>query len=156
MSTDTQEMFFSARRQQFLVNQGYSFKVVTNLPPEGEGQDLAYSKLEDQLDLLSRVLSAGEGAFKDDFLAEDQEELPGGPMAGVRRTAGSLSGMSGAQGGSYLEYRRGPAGGPGGAGGGGGGRGGAGRGGGAGGGGGRGDKPKAPTKQHKIFKKLGR
>ena len=28
---DTQEMYFSAKRQQFLVDQGYAFKVVTNL-----------------------------------------------------------------------------------------------------------------------------
>ena len=31
---DTQEMFFSSKRQQFLVDQGYAFKVVTNLLDE--------------------------------------------------------------------------------------------------------------------------
>ena len=31
VSKDTQEMFYSAKRQQFLIDQGYSFKVITNL-----------------------------------------------------------------------------------------------------------------------------
>lgn len=31
VSTDTEEMVFAAKRQRFLVNQGYSYKVVTNI-----------------------------------------------------------------------------------------------------------------------------
>lgn len=31
VSKDTQEMFYSTKRQQFLIDQGYSFKIVTNL-----------------------------------------------------------------------------------------------------------------------------
>ena len=31
VSKDTQEMFYSTKRQQFLIDQGYSFKVITNL-----------------------------------------------------------------------------------------------------------------------------
>lgn len=31
VSRDTQEMYYSAKRQQFLVDQGYAFKVVPNL-----------------------------------------------------------------------------------------------------------------------------
>ena len=31
VSTDTQEMYYSTKRQQFLIDQGYAFKVVTNL-----------------------------------------------------------------------------------------------------------------------------
>ena len=31
VSKDTQEMFYSTKRQQFLIDQGYQFKVVTNL-----------------------------------------------------------------------------------------------------------------------------
>lgn len=37
VSKDTQEMFYSTKRQQFLIDQGYQFKVVTNLlDPECE------------------------------------------------------------------------------------------------------------------------
>ena len=31
VSTDTQEMYYSAKRQQYLIDQGYTFKIVTNL-----------------------------------------------------------------------------------------------------------------------------
>jgi DNA excision repair protein ERCC-3 len=31
VSRDTQEMFYSTKRQQFLIDQGYAFKVITNL-----------------------------------------------------------------------------------------------------------------------------
>lgn len=37
VSKDTQEMFYSTKRQQFLIDQGYQFKVVTNLLDE-EGE----------------------------------------------------------------------------------------------------------------------
>ena len=40
VSKDTQEMYYSAKRQQFLVDQGYAFKVITGLPPQ-EDIDLA-------------------------------------------------------------------------------------------------------------------
>ncbi|KAM5554268.1 general transcription and DNA repair factor IIH helicase subunit XPB1-like [Rosa sericea] len=60
VSTDTQEMYFSTKRQQFLIDQGYSFKVITSLPPPESGADLSYHRVEDQLALLSKVLSAGD------------------------------------------------------------------------------------------------
>ena len=31
VSRDTQEMFYSTKRQQFLIDQGYAFKVITHL-----------------------------------------------------------------------------------------------------------------------------
>ena len=37
VSRDTREMYYSTKRQQFLVDQGYAFKVVTNLIEEGGG-----------------------------------------------------------------------------------------------------------------------
>jgi len=36
VSTDTQEMFYSAKRQQYLIDQGYTFKVVTTLCEKAE------------------------------------------------------------------------------------------------------------------------
>jgi DNA excision repair protein ERCC-3 len=32
VSKDTQEMYYSTKRQQFLIDQGYSFKVCSTLP----------------------------------------------------------------------------------------------------------------------------
>ncbi|KAL6183440.1 hypothetical protein ACLB2K_044851 [Fragaria x ananassa] len=62
VSTHTREMEFAAKRQQFLVDQGYSYKIITRLnlpdfPPLGSGA-LSYDTLEDQRALLEKVLSA--------------------------------------------------------------------------------------------------
>jgi hypothetical protein len=36
VSRDTQEMYYSAKRQQFLVDQGYAFKVLPNLHQQAQ------------------------------------------------------------------------------------------------------------------------
>ncbi|KAI3905263.1 hypothetical protein MKW92_049532 [Papaver armeniacum] len=80
VSTDTQEMYYSAKRQQFLIDQGYSFKIITSLPPSNSGAELGYHSRDEQLHLLRMILNAG-----DDMLA----------------TLGSMSAMSGASKGKY-------------------------------------------------------
>jgi len=76
-----QEMYYSTKRQQFLIDQGYSFKVwlleltsngrlfflyflvmkyctcqvITSLPPPEEGPNLSFYTLDEQLELLSKV-----------------------------------------------------------------------------------------------------
>jgi DNA excision repair protein ERCC-3 len=60
VSTDTQEMYYSTKREQFLIDQGYSFKVITGLPPPGAGPELSYYSLEDQNKLLTKVLTASD------------------------------------------------------------------------------------------------
>ena len=104
VSTDTQEMYYSAKRQQFLIDQGYAFKVVTSLPPADAGDSLLYGRLEDQLDLLAKVLNAGDAAAVEEAMVEDIDDLAHIPRA-VRRMQGSMSAMSGAQGMVYMEYR---------------------------------------------------
>lgn len=58
VSKDTQEMFHSTKRQQFLVDQGYAFKVVTHLEGLNEDPDLVFKTREEQIELLSSVLLA--------------------------------------------------------------------------------------------------
>ena len=54
-------MYYSSKRQQFLINQGYAFKVITNLVEMMESSnDLVYTTKEDQLQLLETVLRAKE------------------------------------------------------------------------------------------------
>ncbi|CAI5957825.1 unnamed protein product [Closterium sp. NIES-64] len=114
----------------------HTTKVVTSLPPPGEGDDLCYTSKQEQLDLLSTVsalslssvLSAGDEALREEVLAEDYADLSHVLSAGdealreevlaedyddlshvptiVRRSAASMSAMSGAQGRSYMEFRR--------------------------------------------------
>jgi DNA excision repair protein ERCC-3 len=97
-------MFFSAKRQQFLIAQGYSFKVISSLPLETEV--LKYQSKREQIEMLRLTLEADEDiadvmrADQDD-LAEIASQRPGT----ARRVAGSLTGLSGAgTGWMYMEY----------------------------------------------------
>ena len=65
VSQDTVEMYYSAKRQSFLINQGYSYKVITRLTSEED--NLHYSTREEQRQLLERVLLATDRG-------EDKEE----------------------------------------------------------------------------------
>jgi DNA excision repair protein ERCC-3 len=55
VSQDTREMYYSAKRKSFLINQGYSYKIITRL--ENEEDDLCFSTEEEQQELLEKVLS---------------------------------------------------------------------------------------------------
>ena len=63
-------MVYTTKRQQFLIDQGYSFKVINQLPNIEGGQGM-YSKKDDQLELLTRVLAAGEDEAGVEVLKED-------------------------------------------------------------------------------------
>mmetsp|Transcript_20854 Transcript_20854/g.63788 ORF Transcript_20854/g.63788 Transcript_20854/m.63788 type:complete len:135 (+) Transcript_20854:597-1001(+) len=106
-------MFYSTKRQQFLVDQGYAFKVITNLVPEGH-DELLYSTQRDQLDLLREVLTAASSA---EVAAEDATEADevrsamvggvGGSLAsGVSRKRTSISALSGGDTLAYAEVNR--------------------------------------------------
>ncbi|OWM85302.1 hypothetical protein CDL15_Pgr028089 [Punica granatum] len=127
VSTDTQEMYYSTKRQQFLIDQGYSFKVITSLPPPDSGGDLSFHHLDEQLALLGKVLSAGDDMVGLEQLEEDADDIA---LHKARRSLGSMSAMSGANGMVYMEYSTGkkPM--------------------------GQGKpKPKDPSKRHYLFKK---
>ncbi|EEF51222.1 general transcription and DNA repair factor IIH helicase subunit XPB1 isoform X2 [Ricinus communis] len=104
VSTDTQEMYYSTKRQQFLIDQGYSFKVITSLPPLDSGPDLSYYHLDEQLALLAKVLNAGDDAVGLEQLEEDADDIA---LHKARRSMGSMSAMSGAKGMVYMEYSTG-------------------------------------------------
>ncbi|KAK3108424.1 hypothetical protein FSP39_007756, partial [Pinctada imbricata] len=98
VSQDTQEMHYSLKRQRFLVNQGYAYKVITKLAGM-EQEDLAYSTKEEQLQLLQKVLAATEQDAEEEYAAGDS----GGSK--VSRKVGSMSSMSGADDNLYMEFR---------------------------------------------------
>ncbi|XP_071811809.1 general transcription and DNA repair factor IIH helicase/translocase subunit XPB-like [Apostichopus japonicus] len=104
VSQDTQEMFYSLKRQRFLVNQGYSFKVITKLAGMEEA-DLKYSTKQEQHQLLQRVLAASETDAEEERVAGEQTYRPGSNQA-VRKV-GSMSSMSGADDQIYMEYSSG-------------------------------------------------
>jgi len=111
VSKDTQEMFYSTKRQQFLIDQGYAFKVITSLLDTVDRGRLHYSKKEDQLQLLSKILTVGhEQQLGDEVLRGDQEEQirtlrEGG--ASSSRAMTSLQALSGGAGLTYREFKTG-------------------------------------------------
>ncbi|XP_063224122.1 general transcription and DNA repair factor IIH helicase subunit XPB [Bacillus rossius redtenbacheri] len=102
VSQDTMEMSYSRKRQRFLVNQGYSYKVITKLAGMEKEPDIMYSTREEQGQLLQQVLAASD-------IDADEERIPGeGPRSGLtmNRRVGNMSSMSGADDAVYLEYRK--------------------------------------------------
>ncbi|XP_069792127.1 general transcription and DNA repair factor IIH helicase/translocase subunit XPB [Narcine bancroftii] len=100
VSQDTQEMAYSVKRQRFLVDQGYSFKVITKLAGMEE-EDLSFGTKEDQQQLLQKVLAAS------DLDAEEEVVLGEFSSKGqISRRSGTMSSMSGADDTVYLEYQR--------------------------------------------------
>lgn len=116
VSQDTQEMFYSSKRQQFLIDQGYAFKVITHL--EGmEKAKLHFETKEEQLQLLQNVLAADESRAEEEIAmdADERRIVVGGPGGGVgarkyaRQRDSSLALMTGAHGVRYSEFNRGAA-----------------------------------------------
>ncbi|KAI3838965.1 hypothetical protein MKX03_031063 [Papaver bracteatum] len=70
VSTDTMEMPYSTKRQTFLIGQGYSFETITNLPPPDSGASLSYHYVDEQLQLLNKVLNPGDDKDDDITLPE--------------------------------------------------------------------------------------
>lgn len=117
VSKDTQEMFYSTKRQQFLIDQGYAFKVITHLDGLEDMPSLVYKSRDEQIELLSSVLLANESeaepgtdvtASEGDLKGTVTSKDFGTPskMPHVQRTTGSLTALSGAQHMSYVEQNK--------------------------------------------------
>ncbi|XP_048579619.1 general transcription and DNA repair factor IIH helicase subunit XPB isoform X2 [Nematostella vectensis] len=100
VSTDTEEMYYSSKRQRFLVNQGYSFKVITRLAGMEE-ENLNLSSKKEQHELLQKVLAASDVDAEEEKTAADFGQKGGA----VSRRVGSMASMSGADDMIYLEYK---------------------------------------------------
>jgi DNA excision repair protein ERCC-3 len=112
-------MYYSTKRQQFLIDQGYAFKVITHLDGLDSLPDLVYKTRDEQIELISSVLlaneseaelgsdvRAGEGDLAGTVTSKDFgfPGRTGGPAA--KRTTGSLSALSGGQHMSYIEQNK--------------------------------------------------
>lgn len=125
VSKDTQEMYYSTKRQQFLVDQGYAFKVITHLAGMDEDPELVYRTKEEQRELMAAVLlesedkaDLGDKMAKGDLDSVMRRGAGGGRggrfgggggasgSGGVQRQAGSLGALSGAQQMAYMERNR--------------------------------------------------
>jgi len=98
VSQDTAEMSFSRKRQRFLVNQGYAYKVVTKLAGLESDKEMLYGTKEHQVTLLHQTLAAND--------ADLEEEIVNVSGKGTVRRAGNMASMSGADDNVYAEVRR--------------------------------------------------
>ena len=126
VSRDTSEMYFSSKRQKFLVNQGYAFNILTslgeecaigsktgNLSKHKVPVEFAYESKEEQIELLSQVVSAiqsGEAdqdeALPEDVSSLDIEQFMRDPeMRPARRSKGNMAQHSGAGDSMYMEIQ---------------------------------------------------
>ncbi len=120
VSKDTQEMYYSTKRQAFLVDQGYAFKVITHLHGMESLPDLAYSSKAEQRELLQDVLLQNEDMAGIEVGDDADNTLGRGANAHkkrhnnnqnnrfskARRTAGSLAGLAGGQDMAYVEVNK--------------------------------------------------
>jgi len=132
-------MRYSTKRQQYLVDQGYTYKVIPNLLDDALKKCASDPKYlmsnlnkDQELRLLTQALmdantyeemEAEEGRLVRKAAQEEEDDEEGGreggvvyggaavAAAGVRRTTGSMAALSGGQGVSYLEYQTGGGGG---------------------------------------------
>jgi DNA excision repair protein ERCC-3 len=105
VSTDTMEMYYSSKRQRFLINQGYSYKVINKLG-DLENENLYYSKKEEQHELLQKVLSANESAADEEESGGVTNFKTAGASQISRTGGGTMSSLSGGDEGLYMDVRR--------------------------------------------------
>ncbi|XP_066156866.1 general transcription and DNA repair factor IIH helicase/translocase subunit XPB isoform X1 [Euwallacea fornicatus] len=103
VSQDTMEMNYSRKRQRFLVNQGYSYKVITKLAGMENEPDLMYKTREEQGQLLQQVLAASDIDCEDERLPGEGGSRGG---SGSNRRIGSMGSMSGADDAVYYEFKK--------------------------------------------------
>lgn len=109
VSKDTDEMQYAARRQTFLVDQGYAFKIITKLEGIENREDLYFRSLDERKELLTEVCLAKESDAAEERIAGDSFSMNLHKRAkknGTRRAAGTLADLSGGAGMSYIEYNK--------------------------------------------------
>lgn len=102
VSQDTSEMSFARKRQRFLVNQGYCYKVITKLSGMDEEGELFYKGRDEQTQLLQQVLAANDMDAEEERVAGE-----GGPSSKgqLNRRHVNMSSVSGGDDAVYMEYR---------------------------------------------------
>lgn len=112
VSKDTQEMYYSTKRQAFLVDQGYAFKVITHLSGMEQLPDLAYASARERRELLQQVLLKNEDAAGVEVGDDEDTNFmpkagrPKGESSSASRSAGSLAGLAGGEDMAYIEYSK--------------------------------------------------
>ncbi len=96
----------ASKRQRFLINQGYSYKVINRLG-NLENENLYYSKKDERQELLQKVLQ--ELLALNESAADEEDAGSGLKSAGssqMFRSQGQFSSLSGGDEGLYMESRK--------------------------------------------------
>lgn len=106
VSKDTNEMFYSQKRQQFLIDQGYAFKVVTHLDGMDTSQ-LYFSTVGEQRELLKKIILATESDIsKQDTMPEMDELTEVSAATNIKKATAAISSLTGADDMAYQEYNK--------------------------------------------------
>ncbi|OMH81168.1 DNA repair helicase RAD25 [Zancudomyces culisetae] len=97
-------MFYSTKRQQFLVDQGYSFKVITRLDGMESLPDLVYNDRDSQQELLNTLLMVNESAASIERQHDDNNNEDGDDES-MHVSRSKLSDLTGVDKMAYLEYK---------------------------------------------------
>ena len=97
VSKYTKEMKYSAKRQQFLVKQGYSYKVISHIP-EMEKADLKFKDLDSRIQLLNFIYNSKE---EDGNMYTDPDDVNR-----IQRKKGNTKALSGGGNRAYQEKKK--------------------------------------------------
>ncbi|KAI8830864.1 P-loop containing nucleoside triphosphate hydrolase protein [Chytriomyces cf. hyalinus JEL632] len=132
VSRDTEEVFYCSKRQQFLIDQGYSYDIITRMEGMETVAPLVYSTLNQRLELLATILVSNDmvdlreieedgdedalalfGITREDALDGDgsgtKRRRSSGLSSGgaVVQSVTSMKSLSGADNMAYIEQNRG-------------------------------------------------
>lgn len=97
VSKDTEEMYYSNKRQQFLIDQGYTFQTVTTLDGFDSVEDKVFRTKIEQKELLATILLASEV----DLESEESDDIDEAMISKSK-----MQSLSGAEGMAYLERNK--------------------------------------------------
>ncbi|KAG1453519.1 hypothetical protein G6F56_007555 [Rhizopus delemar] len=113
VSRDTQEMYYSTKRQQFLIDQGYAFKVITNLEGMDTDPNIVFRTHQEQMDLLKAVLLTNDASEEELINVDDVGRITDRKVAAknrstglVKRQATTSKTLAGGDNMAYIEYNR--------------------------------------------------
>jgi len=99
VSQDTVEMQYSRKRQSFLVNQGYAYKIVNKIPAMDNEPGLSLSTPVEQAQLLQQVLQASDKDLEEEESKADEDST-------VSRKETNISAFSGGSSMTYTQRQK--------------------------------------------------
>lgn len=97
VSSDTEEIYYSTKRQQFLIDQGYSFRTVLTIEGFDKSEQKIFATKSEQKELLTSVLLVSE----QELLSEESDDLDK-----IESSKKKASAQSGGEGMAYVEKNK--------------------------------------------------